>query len=313
MSENPLVSVLIPVYNGSRFLEHTLQSVLRQTYQPIEIIVVDDGSTDDSVAVVRGTAPQARLIRQANRGVGVARNRAILEAHGDFVCFLDQDDWWEDEKVARQIACFSRREVGLVHAATRYFSDADGTWRPSPDALADPRRLVGRCRDRLLLGNAICNSSVMVRRALFSETGLCSLEIRGNTVQDYDLWLRFAAVCEFDYVGDPLTVFRIHPTQGTSDRRAMLREQAAMLERIIRREPAKTRRSMRTRMADLYDLLGSFYLDFHESAAARAAFRRALYWRFRPRAFLLWLVTYLPQSGVSGIRRVYYRLKGTGA
>jgi len=310
MTERPLVSVIIPVHNGARFLEHTLQSVLRQTYAPIEIVAVDDGSSDDSCEVIRRTAPSARLIRQVNHGVGVARNRGILEARGEFICFLDQDDWWEAEKVGRQAACFARPEVGLVHTAARYFADADGTWRNSPDETADPAELVGRCRRRLLLGNAICNSSVMVRRALFARTGLCSLEIRGNTVQDYDLWLRFAAVCEFAYIAEPMTVFRIHSAQGTSDRRGMLREQTAMLERVLRGESAAARRAMRKRMAELYDLLGSFHLDFHDAAEARAAFRRSLRWRLRFRSLLLWGVTYLPRGGVSGIRHIYYRLKG---
>ncbi|MGQ9914670.1 MAG: glycosyltransferase family 2 protein [Thermogutta sp.] len=306
----PLVSVVIPVYNGARFLEHTLRSVLRQTYQPMEIVVVDDGSTDDSCEVIRRTAPSAQLIRQPNHGVGVARNRGILESRGEFLCFLDQDDWWEEEKVERQAACFARPEVGLVHTAARYFADADGTWRTAPDATADPAELTGRCRERLLQGNAICNSSVMVRRELFARTGLCSLKIRGNTVQDYDLWLRFAAVCEFAYVAEPMTVFRIHSAQGTSDRRGMLREQTAMLERVLRGEPAATRRAMSKRMAELCDLLGSFHLDYGEAAAARSAFRRSLRWRIRLRSLLLWGITYLPRGGVSGIRRIYYRMKG---
>ena len=75
MTLRPLVSVVIPVYNGGRFLEHTLNSVLAQTYRPIEIVAVDDGSSDDSCEVIRRTAPETRLIRQPNHGVGVARNR----------------------------------------------------------------------------------------------------------------------------------------------------------------------------------------------------------------------------------------------
>ncbi|GAB6186823.1 glycosyltransferase family 2 protein [Thermopirellula anaerolimosa] len=310
MTLRPLVSVVIPVYNGGRFLEHTLNSVLAQTYRPIEIVAVDDGSSDDSCEVIRRTAPETRLIRQPNHSVGVARNRGVLESRGEYVCFLDQDDWWEAEKVERQAACFARPDVGLVHTAARYFADQDGTWRASPDETADPAELVGHCRERLLLGNAICNSSVMVRRALFAQTGLCSLKIRGNTVQDYDLWLRFAAVCEFAYIAEPMTVFRIHSAQGTNDRRGMLREQTAMLERVLRGEPASTRRAIRKRMAELYDLLGSFDLDDHDAAAARAAFRRSLRWRIRLRSLALWAVTFLPGSGVDGIRRIHYRLKG---
>ncbi|GAB6164122.1 hypothetical protein JCM19992_01220 [Thermostilla marina] len=305
----PLVSVVVPVFNGSPFLRKALESVLEQTYRPIEIVVVDDGSQDDSAAIAASYGPPVRVIRQPNYGVGAARNRAILHARGEIVAFLDQDDWWLPAKLEKQVACFRDPQVGLVHTGTLHYLQPAEKFVDPIDPSAQPELLIGECYDRLLAGNAICNSSVAVRRDLFARVGLTSPLVRGNTVQDYDLWLRFARVCRFAYVDEPLTVFRIHGEQGTFDRRAMLTEQLRLLERVLREEPKRRRRQMRDRMAYLYDLLGTFHLDYREHRLARRRFARALRWRFRARTAILWTLAWLPPRVLNGIRHVRRRFK----
>jgi glycosyltransferase involved in cell wall biosynthesis len=103
---DPLVSVIVPVYNGERFLREAIESILAQTYSPIEVIVVDDGSTDDTAEIARSFGDRVRCIRQANAGPAVARNNGLAAATGEFVAFLDADDTWTSEKLARQLACF---------------------------------------------------------------------------------------------------------------------------------------------------------------------------------------------------------------
>ncbi len=102
--KNDTISVVIPCYNGAKYLRETLDSVLVQTHPVLEVIVVDDGSTDDSAAIAESFGPPVRVIRQPNQGESVARNRGIDEARGDWVAFLDADDLWEPEKLARQLA-----------------------------------------------------------------------------------------------------------------------------------------------------------------------------------------------------------------
>jgi glycosyltransferase involved in cell wall biosynthesis len=99
---HPLVSVVIPAFNSADFIGRTLASVFAQTWQPLEVIVVDDGSTDGTAGVVQGTS--ARLIRQENQGPPAARNRGVCESRGDFIAFLDSDDVWMPQKMARQMA-----------------------------------------------------------------------------------------------------------------------------------------------------------------------------------------------------------------
>src|SRR5688500_924354 len=112
--QQPLVSVIIPVYNGARFLRAALESVFAQTYRPIEVIVVDDGSADDS-GVIAQSFPEVRYIRQENQGVAAARNNAIEAARGEFFAFLDQDDLWTPEKLRLQIEhLLDHPEVGYT-------------------------------------------------------------------------------------------------------------------------------------------------------------------------------------------------------
>ena len=98
-----LVSVVIPNHNGEKYIAECIDSVLSQTYKEIEIIVVDDGSTDESLEVLNGYSKRVRIISSMNYGVNHARNLGLLGSHGDFVAFCDSDDWWEPEKIARQI------------------------------------------------------------------------------------------------------------------------------------------------------------------------------------------------------------------
>ena len=104
--ERPLVSVIIPVYNGELYLAEAIESVLAQTYRPIEIIVVDDGSSDNTAEVAKRYAPEVRYVHQANSGAPAARNRGVGLARGEFLAFLDSDDTWAEDKIERQVACF---------------------------------------------------------------------------------------------------------------------------------------------------------------------------------------------------------------
>ena len=118
---NPLVSVILPVYNGERFVAEAVESVLAQTYTPLELIVIDDGSTDTSAEIL-ARYPAARLIRQPNAGVAAARNRGIAESSGEILAFIDQDDRWRSDKLEHQIAYLEATpEAGFVLGRMRTF------------------------------------------------------------------------------------------------------------------------------------------------------------------------------------------------
>jgi len=160
VKDRPLVSCVIPVYNGERYLAEAIASVLAQTYRPIELIVVDDGSTDGSAEVAR-SYDEVRYIYQPNRGVAVARNVGVEAARGDFIAFLDQDDVWMPNKLDVQVGyLIERPNIGYVVAKQETFL-AEETVKP------------GWLRGELLEGEqtSFNPSALVVRKSIFERVG----------------------------------------------------------------------------------------------------------------------------------------------
>src|SRR4026207_773633 len=125
--ENPLVSVIVPVYNGRRYLRAALESVFAQTYRPIEVIVVDDGSVDDSGTIAQ-SFPEVRYMHQTNQGVAAARNNGIDAAQGEFFALLDQDDLWATDKLKVQVDYFlNHPDVGYTLTQQKFFLEPGAT------------------------------------------------------------------------------------------------------------------------------------------------------------------------------------------
>lgn len=158
----PAISVVIPCYNAGAFLAEAIDSVLGQTYAPAEVIVVDDGSTDDSAATAAGYGAPVRVIRQANRGESTARNRGMDEARGEWVALLDADDVWEAGKLEAQIeAVRGDSQVGCVHTDFRYFGLCEKT-PPVPEGVRRSDLRVST----MLLRRQVKASTALVRRSL---------------------------------------------------------------------------------------------------------------------------------------------------
>ena len=213
---NPLVSVVIPVHDGERYLAECLSSVQSQSYRPIETIVVDDGSSDSSVEIA-SQAPGVRLIRQANRDVSAARNAGVRAAGGVFIAFLDYDDLWLPEKIEKQVAWFGLHpQDELVFTDIVKFDDA-GHVRHARDRHRWARRLSGpRAFPSLARKNPVLPSAVLVRRESLIRAGLFNEAFR--TCGDYEMWLRMAGLgMRFGYLPLPLTRYRVHA--GNTGRR----------------------------------------------------------------------------------------------
>ncbi|HKI34885.1 MAG TPA: glycosyltransferase family A protein [Gemmataceae bacterium] len=305
----PLVSAIIPVYNGEKYLRKSIESVLAQSYDPIELIVVDDGSSDGSAELASSCDWGLRLIRQPNGGVAAARNTGIGAAHGDLIAFLDQDDWWLPQKVDRQVECFrADASLGLVHTATVHYDDTRSALAGSSGPATS--YLMGRCYDLLLLRNGIYNSSVMVSRKALDAVGLLDTAIEGNTVQDYDLWLRIAKAFPLGFVPEPLTVWRLHPGQGYWSRRRMLTEELRLLERIMEEHALPPSAAMRRRLATLLGELGEAHLEASDGRSARRYFARALQTSWSKRHAIFYALSFLPWGAVAWLRQCRARLRG---
>jgi glycosyltransferase involved in cell wall biosynthesis len=210
----PVVSVVIPCYNAAPFLRETLESALNQTHPPLEVIVVDDGSTDDSAAIARSFGPRVRVVRQENQGESVARNRAMDEAHGEWIAFLDSDDLWKADKLALQLAAATRdQDVVCVHGSVCLFGRTNGV-PPTPDHVRDGRYDV----ETLIVHALISPSTALVKR---------SVPVRfPEWTRDGEDMIYFAEVSEYgriEHVAQPIAMIRTHATQQTRSKGHVVR------------------------------------------------------------------------------------------
>jgi glycosyltransferase involved in cell wall biosynthesis len=196
-------SVVIASYNYGRYLPDTLDSVLGQTRQPDEIVVVDDGSSDNTREVVapyieRG---QIKYVYQENAGVAVAKQRAVEESSGELLAFLDADDVWERTKLEKQLPLFDNPKIGGVFSK-RFIIDENGEC----STFQHPPFFRGDILNDIFAYNFIAFSSAIVRRTAFDQAGGYDKNLFQGV--DYDLWIRIAALYEFDFVDEPLIYYR---------------------------------------------------------------------------------------------------------
>lgn len=199
----PKVSVVITCYNYDQYIGDAVESVLAQTWQDFEIIVIDDGSTDNTRLVMDKYRDNKKICYtlQENQGASRARNRGLLESKGEFIAFLDADDMWLQDKLARQLELFKDQAVGVVYTR-RYWINPIGRIVDGDERTL--RR--GNILDYIFIDNIVCFSSAMVRKHLVDAVG--GFDETLPMGMDYDLWVRLAALCKFDYVDQPLVKYR---------------------------------------------------------------------------------------------------------
>ncbi len=221
----PLVSCIVPVFNGERYRAEALDSILAQTWRPLEVIVVDDGSTDGTAHIAAGYGAEVSYIHQANAGPAAARNRGLDAAAGEFIAFLDADDLWHKEKLARQMARFEARpELDLCSAHMENF------WSPE----------VKREKDRPSDGGLAktqpgVTQAIVARRALFDRIGPFDTTLKHRDAME---WLSRAvdAGAVMETLPDVLVFRRIHRDnlswrRGDDDRDELLRSVKTILDR----------------------------------------------------------------------------------
>lgn len=212
LPEQPLVSVVIPAYNAERFVLEALRGVLDQHYEPLEILLVDDGSQDQTVTLVEREVPSVRIIRQQNAGAAAARNTGLREARGDLICLLDADDGWFPGKLAAQVEHLKQHpDVGLVfHEWLVWRPDRHGHYAAAERAATQPPGLDLACSgwiySRLLLDCIVHTSTVMLRREVVEEIGYFDTELVNG--EDYNYWLRVSRKYEIHKLAAVYSYYR---------------------------------------------------------------------------------------------------------
>ncbi|MFB2917415.1 glycosyltransferase family 2 protein [Aerosakkonema funiforme] len=231
---HPKVSVVIPAYNAMRYLPATLDSVFNQTYTDFEILIIDDGSKDETVEwVAQITDPRVKLISQQNKGVSEARNAGIANARGEYIALLDADDLWEPTKLEKQVRCLEDNPaVGLVYTWVKY-ADEEG----NPTEKVQTAYVDGDVLKHILQSNILCCSSTpMVRRSCFEDVGVFDSKLSG--VADWDMWIRIASRYLFGLIKEPLVRYRQHPNNMSNNCQAMLLDFRKVIERSFASVPS---------------------------------------------------------------------------
>ena len=266
------VSVVIPSYNRAHYLPRAVASVMAQTAPVDEIIIVDDGSTDDTESVVRGLEGPIRYFRKPNGGAASARNLGIREARGPLIALLDTDDVWLPEKNARLVDVLETRpEVVLAHSAAAIIGP-DG--RPTGAIWGKPA-YDGWVRKKLLFANGVNASSVLVRKGVLEAVG--GYDEGFPLLENWELWLRVSRHGEFAYVAEPLVQYRIHDGNSIRDLERVERAFERFVDKHLNAESSQIPPALRRRiLAHHQRAMADALTGRKDYAGARRAFLRSL-------------------------------------
>lgn len=236
------VSVIIPTYNCSQYLRKTVESVLSQTYKDFEIVIVDDGSTDDTKdkidVLIKEGAP-IKYIYQENQGPAVARNTGIRNASGKYIAFLDADDLWIPEKLELQLEVLKKnRDIGLVYGDVQDFSESN-KWLPdrqhfTPEQIA---RQSGWIFPAFFKREVhVPTSTVMVKKECFDKVGLFDENMKKICSEDREVFLRITRKYQAHYIHKPLAFYRVRA--GSLSRRinSLLAGQRYVIDKMARNQ-----------------------------------------------------------------------------
>ena len=228
IGKKPQVSVIIPTYNRGWILKEAIDSVLAQDYKDFELIVVDDGSTDNTSEVLAPYGNDIRIFFQKNKGVSAARNRGITEASGQYIAFLDSDDLWLPRKLSTQINFFNQMPDALI-------CQTEEIW------IRNGRRVNPKKRHKKLSGMIfepslelclVSPSAVMIRRSLFDRVG--EFDVTLPACEDYDLWLRTSCRFPVHLVDTPLIIKRGGHDDQLSSMKGLDKFRIKAIEKIIK-------------------------------------------------------------------------------
>ena len=316
----PRVSVIIPSYNAASHIENCVKSALAQTYQAIEVIVVDDGSTDNTADVLRPYAQKVRYLKIKNSGPSIARNQGIQHAGGKYIAFLDSDDEWLPRKLERQIVFmeghpdirFSFSDCvlfGAQGASSESFFSQKEILRTIP-TVTDPQGSVlsRHIHQDLLYENFIVTSGVIVRKDCFDLVEMFDESLFNG--QDFDLWFRLAVHYRAGYLPEVLVRKRIHETNISSRKESVLINRIKVRQKVYRMASQKCDISKKARMFFLgklqrsYADLARWYLVRGNPREAREWCGRAFQLGIHREILIVWLLS------LTGTRFSQFFLKG---
>ena len=204
----PLVSVIIPTYNSSSYLKEAVESALGQDYPNLEVLIIDDGSTDNSLSLIRSFHDRVEILKSENFGAASARNLGIQASSGEYLAFLDSDDKWVSNKISVQIKQMLEERLDLIYCAGQEFSAKSGAGKiHTPIFKGDCYQFYKRYPSRDIV--AIGPSGVVLKKSILHKSGIFDTKIPPPS-EDWDFFRRYSRYAKFGYCSDVLVLRRIH-------------------------------------------------------------------------------------------------------
>lgn len=253
----PLISVIIPVYNGEKTIRKTIESVLNQTFIDLELIVVNDGSQDSTLDIIKSFSDsRLHLFSYSNAGQAISRNRGIKQASGKYISFIDADDLWTSNKIECQLAALKNHpDAAVAYSWCNHIDAEDKLLRPGSRITAN-----GYIYSQLLVANFLENgSNPLIRRQALTEVG--EFEASLSPAEDWDLWLRLAAKYQFIAVSSPQVLYRVSISSASSNIMKMELVSLQVIERAFNQAPKSLQYLKRYSLGNLYKYLSYKALD----------------------------------------------------
>lgn len=233
MKGSPLISIVTPTYNRANFLPEAIESVLSQDYENYELLIIDDGSTDNSKDVIEKymDSKKIRYLYQSNSGQSVARNRGIEEANGDFICFLDSDNRWLPGKLSASVEAFERNpEADIVYGDVVLINEQGHEF-----SRKNMKRYSGKITTHLLKDNCVSMNTTMSKTNSIRAVGGFSGQVK--VADDYDLWLRLSAEYTYKYIPKLMADYRVMTNQISSDKKRRFSSNEEIIRRFLVANP----------------------------------------------------------------------------
>jgi glycosyltransferase involved in cell wall biosynthesis len=290
------VSIVVTCYNYGKYISDCLNSILKQKYQNYEVIIIDDGSTDNTNEMLRTFLenPKIKYFKQENMGQAGAKNNGIKNSSGEFIAFLDADDMWADNMLEKELELFSDERVGVVYSTVRFINEKNEDIKLKRNSkYLIPRS--GNITKYLLFENFVTFSSSIVRKECLDECGYFDESLKMGI--DWDLWLRVSTKYQFSYVDEPLLIYRIHSTQMSKNLEERRNCSDKIMKKFFQQNPnLLSRKVVRKAWSYTYNNRGNSYYS--------SDFRRSIEFHLRSIREWPWQIAAYKDLAMHSLRRV---------
>ena len=257
MNKNPLISIIIPCYNASKWIKETIYSVIKQSYNNWELLIIDDGSTDNSAEIISEFIDiRIKYFYIKNSGVAYARNYGVNKSNGLYLAFLDADDLFLEDNLYKKVLFLTNHNFKFVHSDVIIQDNINNNNEIKKSCITNPLKQLLEFSEL----SFIPPSNVIMTREIFDEVN--GFDINLSTSADWDLWVRIANKTEFGYISEPLIIYRLYPNQMHKNIELMEKDMLYAFQKLRKSNIFKSKKYFNYCLSKLYLILAGSYSKY---------------------------------------------------